>query len=133
MVRKYAGVWVAGTDQGTSIAFGYVAESYVDFGVPTMFLPILVWGVFVGAAYRAVTVLIRHREITVPVLTVVFWLSVYLFERSWVKTMGLTGTMLIYVVGIAWIADRLLIGMAAKRARSSYVEQPQPLQTPRPV
>jgi hypothetical protein len=133
MVRKYAGVWVAGTDQGTSIAFGYVAESYVDFGVPTMFLPILVWGVFVGAAYRAVTVLIRHREITVPVLTVVFWLSVYLFERSWVKTMGLTGTMLIYVVGIAWIADRLLIGMAAKRARTSYAGQPQPVQTPRTV
>jgi hypothetical protein len=121
MVRKYSGVWVAGADQGTSIAFGYVAESYVDFGVPVMFLPIFIWGLFVGSAYRIVNVLIRHREITVPVLTVVFWLSVYLFERSWVKTMGLTGTMLIYVVGIAYVVDRFLIKVTAKQARPAYV------------
>jgi hypothetical protein len=78
-VRKYAGVWVAGAEQGTSIAFGYVAESYVDFGLPMMFMPMLIWGAFVGAAYRMVQTLIRHREISVPVLTVIFWLSVYLF------------------------------------------------------
>src|SRR5262245_6256919 len=39
MVRKYSGVWVAGEDTGTDIAFGYAAESYIDFGVPWMFLP----------------------------------------------------------------------------------------------
>jgi hypothetical protein len=117
-VRKYSGVWVAGEDQGTSIAFGYVGESYVDFGVPVMFLPIFAWGMFVGGAYRAVQVILRHREICVPVITVIFWLSVYLFERSWVKTIGLTGTMLIYVVGIAYLVDRLLIGVARKRMMS---------------
>jgi hypothetical protein len=116
MVRKYAGVWVAGADLGTSIAFGYVAESYVDFGVPLMFVPVLIWGIVVGASYRGIQVLIRHQEIAVPVLTVIFWLSVYLFERSWVKTMGLTGTMLIYVGGVAFILDRLLIGAAQRRA-----------------
>src|SRR5439155_1449967 len=36
LVRRYAGVWVAGVEQNTSIAFGYAAESYVDFGVPMM-------------------------------------------------------------------------------------------------
>lgn len=119
MVRHYSGVWVAGADQGTSIAFGYVAESYLDFGVPLMFLPMLVWGAFVGASYRAVQVLIRHREVAVPVLTVVFWLCVYLFERSWAKTMGLTGTMLIYVGGVAFIVDRLLFIEARRRASIS--------------
>jgi hypothetical protein len=117
MVRHYAGVWVAGAEQGTSIAFGYVAESYVDFGIPLMFLPMIVWGVFVGIAYRAMHVLIRHREVAIPVLTVVFWLSVYLFERSWAKTMGLTGTMLIYVGGIAYVIDRLLMHAAHSRLR----------------
>ena len=34
MVRRYSGVWVAGPKEGTSIAFGYAAESYVDFGIP---------------------------------------------------------------------------------------------------
>lgn len=115
MVRHYSGVWVASEDQGTSIAFGYVTESYVDFGVPVMFLPILVWGVVIGAAYRGVQVLIRHREVAVPVLTVIFWLSVYLFERSWAKTMGLTGTMLIYVGAVAFVIDRLLIQAARQR------------------
>ena len=37
MVLHYSGVWAAGADQDTSIAFGYAAESYVDFGVPLMF------------------------------------------------------------------------------------------------
>src|SRR5262249_31046193 len=43
-VRKYAGVPVAGPESGTSIAFGYAAESYVDFGVPLMFVPVFVYG-----------------------------------------------------------------------------------------
>jgi hypothetical protein len=33
-VRKYTGIPVAGADQNTSIAFGYAAESYIDFGIP---------------------------------------------------------------------------------------------------
>ena len=115
MVREYSGVWVAGAEENTSIAFGYVAESYLDFGVPGMFVPMLIWGMFVGASYRGMQVLIRHREVAVPVLTVVFWLCVYLFERSWAKTMGLTGTMLIYVGGVAFIVDRFLLGAARKR------------------
>ena len=48
MVRKYSGVWVAGAEVDTSIAFGYAAEAYVDFAVPLMFLPILVWGLLLG-------------------------------------------------------------------------------------
>lgn len=119
LVRQYSGVWVAGAEQGTSIAFGYVAEAYVDFGVPLMFAPMLVWGLFVGASYRLVHVLIRHREVAVPVVTVIFWLSVYLFERSWSKTMGLTGTMLIYVGGVAFVVDRLLMHAASQRALRS--------------
>lgn len=117
MVRHYSGVWVAGAEQGTSIAFGYVAESYVDFGLPFMFLPMIAWGVFVGLAYRAMHVLLRHREVAIPVLTVIFWLGVYLFERSWAKTMGLTGTMLIYVGGVAYVIDRVLIYSAQRRLR----------------
>jgi hypothetical protein len=116
MVRHYSGVWVAGADQNTSIAFGYVAESYVDFGVPMMFIPMVIWGLFIGASYRVLQLLVRHREVAVPVLTVIFWLCVYLFERSWAKTMGLTGTMLIYVGGVAFLIDRVLIHTSTRRA-----------------
>lgn len=128
MVKQYSGVWVAGAEQGTSIAFGYVAESYVDFGIPLMFVPMLVWGMFIGGSYRTLQVLIRHREIAVPVLTVIFWLSVYLFERSWVKTMGFTGTMLIYVGSVAYLLDRLLLHAARQREAPVHAIAPSAAQ-----
>lgn len=45
MVRTYSGVFVAGAEQGTSIAFGYAAEAYLDFGLPSMFVPSFLFGV----------------------------------------------------------------------------------------
>lgn len=109
LVRKYSGVWVAGADQGTSIAFGYAGESYIDFGVPLMFLPMLVYGILMGMAYQGFLRLIRHRELAVALVTVVFWVSLYLFERSWIKTLGISGTMMIYVGGAVFLIDRALL------------------------
>lgn len=105
MVRTYSGIFVAGAEQDTSIAFGYAAEAYIDFGVPLMFLPVLLWGIFLGWAYQTLLHLIRHRDLAIPLVTVTFWLSVFLFERSWVKWMGSTGTMIIYLGGLTYLAD----------------------------
>lgn len=96
-VRKYSGVFVAGVEQDTSIAFGYAAESYIDFGLPWMFLPILLWGLFLGAAYGWLARVIQIEEVRIGVTALIFWLALYLFERSWVKTIGLSGTLLIYL------------------------------------
>lgn len=115
LVRRYSGIWVAGPEQDTSIAFGYAAEAYVDFGVPLMFVPVLLWALFLGSAYQVCLSGIRHREIAVPLVVVIFWLSVYLFERSFVKWMGLTGTLLIYVGGLAFVLDRWLLHVSASR------------------
>jgi hypothetical protein len=58
----------------------------------------------------------------VPLVTVIFWLSVYLFERSFVKWMGLTGTLLIYVGAIAFVLDRWLLQQyVAHRSRQPEV------------
>ncbi|GMR23479.1 MAG: hypothetical protein BMS9Abin37_1912 [Acidobacteriota bacterium] len=118
MVRKYSGVFVASTEEGTSIAFGYAAESYVDFGLPWMFVPSIVFGIVMGSAYRAVFRVIHHRELAVGLACVVFWLTLYLFERSWLKTLGLSGTLLIYIGGLVFVMDRMLLAHEAKmRAR----------------
>lgn len=109
MVRKYSGVMVAGAEQNTSIAFGYAAESYVDFGVPLMFAPSLVFGLFMGAAYQWFLRTIRHRELAVSLVTVIFWLGLYLFERSWIKTLGLSVTLMAYLGGLAFLVDRWLM------------------------
>ena len=109
-VRLYAGKNVAGEESGTSIAFGYLAESYVDFGVPWMFIPVFIYAVFVGMAYETVLRAITYRELAIALTTVIFWLTLYLFERSWVKTLGLNLTLLAYLGGSAFILDRYLLG-----------------------
>src|SRR5262245_6897114 len=84
MVRKYSGVWVAGEDQLTDIAFGYAAESYIDFGIPMMFVPMFIWSAFIGLAIACILRVFRHRDIAVSVFTVVAWLALSLLLRSWV-------------------------------------------------
>ncbi len=115
MVRRYSGAWVAGANEGTSIAFGYAIESYIDFGVPGMFAPIFLWGVLLGLAYEWFLVNIRHEELATGLTVIVFWLALYLFERSWIKTIGATITMFIYVGGLSIALDRLLLSRARRR------------------
>ena len=43
----------------------------------------------------------------VSVATVIGWISLYLFERSWAKTIGFSGTLLIYAGGLCYVLDRL--------------------------
>ena len=110
MVSRYSGVWVAGPEEGTNIAFGYAAESYVDFGLPLMFLPVFVYGVLMGMAYHFWLRVVRRQDLAVALVTVMFWLALYIFERSWVKTLGLTVTMMVYLGGSTILLDRLLLG-----------------------
>jgi hypothetical protein len=117
MVRKYSGIFVASSEENTSIAFGYAAESYVDFGIPLMFAPALVFGVVMGLVYRIVFRVLRHRELVAGFACIFFWISLYLFERSWVKTLGTTGTLLIYLGGVVWLLDRKLARQLWHRPR----------------
>jgi hypothetical protein len=109
LVRKYAGANVAGSESNTSIAFGYAAESYVDYGLPWMFVPAIVWGFLLGVAFQIWLSVIRHRELAVAVTTVMFWLALYLFERSWAKTLGGTVTLMVYLGGLVYLIDQWLL------------------------
>jgi len=122
MVRKYSGVLVAGAEENTSIAFGYAAESYVDFGLPLMFVPVFVFGVLMGVAYQWFFTTIRHRDLALGLVAVMFWLGLYLFERSWVKTLGLNVTMMVYLGGLTFLIDRwLLMRPAHQRAGETFL------------
>jgi len=119
MVRKYSGVWVAGLEEDTSIAFGYAAESYVDFGLPWMFVPIGVYGLLMGMAFRWWLRAIRVRELAVAFVVVMFWLSLYLFERSWAKMLGGSGTLMIYLGGGTLLIDRFVLWRRVLRSHVS--------------
>lgn len=49
--RKYTGLAYAGHKQGASFSLGYFADSYIDFGMFGMFLPLLILGLFYGRVY----------------------------------------------------------------------------------
>jgi hypothetical protein len=117
-VRKYANVAVAGRENNTSIAFGYSAESYIDFGLPWLFLPVFAFGVFVGGCYALFRSLIWHRELFVSFATVSFWISLYLFERSWATMLGVTVAFMVYLGGPIVLLDRfLLVQYTASQAK----------------
>jgi hypothetical protein len=118
MVRKYAGIWVAGADENTSIAFGYAGESYVDFGVPLMFLPVLAYGLLMGTAYQWWFRLIRRRELATAAGVVIFWLALYLFERSWIRMLGPSLTLFGYLGGAVFLLDRFLSRNRASGSRA---------------
>lgn len=122
LVRKYSGVYVAGPESNTSIAFGYAAESYIDFGVPWMFAPSLVFGLLMGIAFSWFLTVIRHIELSTALVTVVYWLSLYLFERSWAFMIGQAGTMILYLGGVTLFVDRYLFARLV--ARGDLVEVP---------
>jgi hypothetical protein len=131
-VRKYSNVHVAGRENNTSIAFGYSIESYIDFGVPLMFLPVFAFGLFIGAAYALFRALIWHRELFVAFATVAFWLSVYLFERSWATMLGSTMSLMIYLGPPVVLLDRfLLVRFTADQTREQTLMFRAPLKQDR--
>lgn len=116
-VRKYSGVWVAGREMGTSYAFGYVAESYVDFGIPLMFVPIFIYGLAAGAMHRKLRRSIRHPELRTAVMVVLFWLSLYLFEVSWVIMIGWAVTRFVILGAGTFAVDRYVMRRFRPRMR----------------
>jgi hypothetical protein len=52
ITSKYTGTQFASKDEGVSFSYGMVPERYVDFGPVYMFVPILIFGVWVGFMYR---------------------------------------------------------------------------------
>jgi len=132
MVRKYSGVMVAGEENNTDIAFGYAAESYVDYGVPGMFVPSLVWALFIGIACALVFREYHHRDMAISVVTVIGWFSLYLFERSWTKTIGFGGSLLIYAGGLCYVLDRLWYEKFKNFYAGGYGRDGEALETPAP-
>jgi hypothetical protein len=59
---------------------------------------------------------IWHEELAVAVSAVVFWMSLFLFERSWDRTIGLTLTYMIVMTGSCLVMERL--GKTARPAQA---------------
>jgi hypothetical protein len=130
-VRKYSGVWVAGRERNTSFAFGYVAESYVDFAIPLMLLPIFIFGLAMGYADRGLHKLIQNDELLAGVRAVILWSTMYLYERSWVMMIGQALTMIVVLGGAAVAADSLFFSRSATKRVTVGLDGPRRAIVPR--
>jgi hypothetical protein len=86
--RIYAGVDVAGQEEGASIGIGYMAESYVDFGSYGMFAPILLLGMFYGLIYRYFLTRPNHRVIGTACAVAILVFGAISIETSNLKLVG---------------------------------------------
>lgn len=88
LVRRFAGVGVAGTAEGTSVAFGYAAESYVDFGFPLMLVMILLGGMTAGAGIAFLGSRIADAVLREGAVATMAFVALYQFEQSWVSLLS---------------------------------------------
>ena len=107
--NTFTGFRVAGAEQGTSISIGYVGESYIDFGVPMMFVPILALGYFWGWLYRSLANFGKIPLLGLAAAATILLNVSIAFESSNLKIVGgAVSTSLVYLVflysfgGIAW-------------------------------
>ncbi|MFK7955088.1 MAG: hypothetical protein AB8B96_03260 [Lysobacterales bacterium] len=94
----YTGLLLASSFEGASISLGYMAESYIDFGVPGMFVPIFLWGLLVGLSLNQLVTRYGQSDL-VWGAGVVIILSTLILEVSAVKMVG--GTLMSILVMFA--------------------------------
>lgn len=99
ITSKYTGLRWAGADEGTSISIGYVAESYVDYGIPQMFIPVAILALLVGLLYRNITRQPQKYALLFYVTSIVLFIRFSHIETSYTKIIGgLITTFLVYIL-----------------------------------
>jgi len=63
IVRKYAGIWVAGEENKTSVGLGYIGEFYIDFGWIGVFIMCVLWGAAGGVMMVFYSLVSPNKEI----------------------------------------------------------------------
>ncbi|MFC4211309.1 hypothetical protein ACFOWA_08965 [Pedobacter lithocola] len=103
----YTGVGFAGANSGTSISLGYITENYIDFGFPGMLIPLLLWGIIIGLAYKYI-IQKSYNQIWGLAFVVPFIFQINLFEMALDKLIGsFAGFFIIYIFLNKFIIKRL--------------------------
>jgi hypothetical protein len=86
--RLYTGRYVSGSETGTSISLGWMAEVYIDFGKIGMMAAALVTGGFYGIVYAAFARWHRSTDLLGFSLACAVLLPASLLETSITKMFG---------------------------------------------
>ncbi len=100
--NKYTGLNLAGIESETSIGIGYMAESYIDFGVYGMIAPIFLFGLLMGLIYRRFASQSRSRLWGTAMGTTIMFSLLGAFESS---NMKIVGALILYSLAM-WAINR---------------------------
>lgn len=115
LVLQYAGLPAAGEEQATSVGLGYMAEFYIDYGVPGMFLPIFLYGLVVGLIYASLLLFSPSHNFFCGAVTVMLLQHFVSYEGEIAKLLGglvqsfIIFSILLFVVG-RWFHRKLVAG-----------------------
>jgi hypothetical protein len=111
LVRRFAGLNVAGEAQGTSIGLGYLIEFYVDYGAIGMLCAAFLFGAFVGSLHRLLLLVAPSMDIYRAAAAAILLQHFFALDASLAKIVG--GMVMAYIVFGALL---LLFGGAIHRA-----------------
>jgi hypothetical protein len=100
--NKYTGLGVSGTEAGTSISLGWIAETYVDFGAIAMIPVVMLVGLVYGLIYRRLT---QRGDLLGMGFATAVLLQVLYLESSITKVVG----GLVVSLLVVWLLRRHLL------------------------
>ena len=107
--NQFTGLNVSTAAQGTSISIGYVAESYIDFGVEGMLFPMLAMGFGMGRFYRFAHSDPRFQGLLGMAFASVALMPAFAFESSITKVLpSLALSMLLSWMLLVFAMPRLM-------------------------
>ncbi len=127
LVRKYAGVNVADDKRGTSVGLSYMAEFYIDFGFPGMFVPLFCYGCLIGIVYQSIRRAAPSSLWFQSTVMIIFLQHFMTYEGEIAKLLGgLIQTWLLFLlflyVGAPWIHRHLFAPVFAPAEPSSATQ-----------
>lgn len=115
--RRFTGINFSGKESGTSIGIGYMAESYVDFGIPGMFMPIFLLGAGMGLIYRRMLCTNRSPVLGMAIATAILFSLLHAFAMSNAKIVGS-----VVVLCLAyWLLNRAFGGTVMRWLTRSFL------------
>jgi len=100
LVRKYAGIHVAGEELRTSVGLGYIPQFYIDFGIPGIMVLSLILGLLIGVIYRGLIFFSPSYNLYISAVVILF---LYHFTQYETEVTKLVGGMVMNTIIFAFI------------------------------
>ena len=126
LVRQYAGVYVAGEESGTSVGLGYMAQFYIDFAMPGMFVAIFLYGLIVGLMYQGLLLFSPSYNFYSSAVTIILTQHLVSYEGEIAKLLGGILQAFLVFAAISYIFGPWLIRLLAMPGRPRLMPERVP-------